>query len=67
MTTATAILGVVPGLQATALLGHNIKFVKQSMNPKKRMSPKKIVKVGVTNLVGISLMKPTASMINALD
>ena len=66
MTTAKTILGVVPGLQATALLGHNIKFVKQSMKPNKRMSPKKIVKVGVTNLVGISLMKPTASMINSL-
>ena len=68
MSTAKTILGIVPGLQATALVAHNVKFVKDSMKPsKKPMKPTKIIKVGVTNLLGIGLIKPTASMISALD
>ena len=68
MSTAKSILGIVPGLQATSLAMHNVKFMKNSMNPKKKpMKPKKIIKLGVTNLVGISMIKPTAEMINALD
>ena len=66
MSTAKTVLGIVPGLQATALVMHNVKFVKESMKSKK-MHPKKMVKLGVTNLLGIGLIKPTAQMINALD
>jgi len=55
------ILGIIPGLQATALVSHNIpKF------DMKKTSPKMLVKTGVTTLVGIGLIKPTAQMINTL-
>jgi len=68
MSTAKSILGIVPGLQATALVMHNVKFMKDSMKPSKNpMKPKKMIKLGVTNLLGIGLIKPTAQMINALD
>ena len=70
MTTASAVLGIVPGLQATALLGHNIKFMKDSIKLTKKktvsIKPTKAIKVGVATLVGISLIKPTAQMINVL-
>jgi len=66
--TAKAILGVIPGLQATALVTENLKLVnnKSFLKGKSKISPKKITKVGVTNLIGISLLKPTAKMINSL-
>ena len=67
MSTASAILGIVPGLQVTAMVGQNLKFVKQSMKPTKKLSPKKIVKIAAFNLIGISLLKPTAQAINTLD
>jgi len=60
--TVNAILGIVPGLQATALVAENLKMIK----PKANLGPKKIIKMGVTNLVGVGLIKPTASMINSL-
>ena len=95
MTTATAILGVVPGLQATALVSRNLGFVKKQFKDIEKPCPgskirsqgmgrglgvgkgkgpinlnrsrnSDMVKLGVTNLVGISLIKPTASMINSL-
>lgn len=67
MTLASSVLGIVPGLQATALVGHNLKLIPKNMtkiSPKKQTA--KFIKVGVGTLVGITLMKPTASMINAL-
>ena len=68
MTTA-AILGIVPGLQATALVAKNIPDtnfgIKKGKKPKK-ITTKKMVKTGVHTLVGIGLIKPTAQMINAL-
>ena len=57
-----SITGVIPGLQATALAMDNVKF----MDLKKKSSTKKVVKQGVKNLVGISLLKPTAKIINDL-
>lgn len=67
MTTAKNILGVVPGLQATALVGHNLKLIpKRPQKITSKQQIKKFIKVGTTNLVGISLMKPTAKMINDL-
>ncbi len=69
MSIAKNILGIVPGLQATALVAHNIpKSV--DFKPKKRRKKngtKKLVKKGVHTLVGISLMGPTASMINKMS
>lgn len=66
MTLAKNVLGVVPGLQATALVGHNLKLLKNPMKMSPKKQTAKFVKVGVGNLVGISLIRPTASMINKL-
>lgn len=68
--TAKNILGIVPGLQATALVAYNIpKFPK--MKPAKKMAMKKpaktIIKKGVVTLMGVALIKPTAQMINKLQ
>lgn len=62
MSTAKSILGIVPGLQATALVGENLKLVKN-----KKAKPTKFLKTGVKNLVGIGMITPTAQMINLLD
>ena len=71
MTLAKSVLGIVPGLQATALVAHNLKMLPDfKMKPSKKMDMKKpiknVVKTGVTNIIGIGLIRPTASMINAL-
>ncbi len=68
MSTASSILGIVPGLQATALVGHNLGAVKKSFDMKnsKQMMLKPIVKTGVTTLIGVGLITPTAQMISAL-
>lgn len=63
MSVEKSILGIVPGLQATALVGENLKL----FSPKKRVSSKRIVKTGVKNILGIGLITPTASMINAMS
>lgn len=55
------ILGVIPGLQATALLGPNIKLVT-----KKKTTSKDFIKAGITNFVGIGMTGATAKMINDL-
>lgn len=55
------ILGIVPGLQATALVGNNLKMFDM-----KKPCPKKFVKIGATNLVGIGMIGATSKMINDL-
>lgn len=65
MTLEKDILKVVPGLQATALVGYNVNALKGM--GKKKFGVKKITKLGVGNLVGISLLKPTAEMINKIQ
>jgi len=73
MSTAKTILGIVPGLQATSLLAMNLKNVNDNfkLKPKKKMNMKKpiknIVKTGVGTMIGIGMIGPTASMINAMD
>jgi len=64
MTMTTSVLGIVPGLQATALVGHNLNAINYGKG--KNFGLKKMTKLGITNIVGIGLIKPTASMINAL-
>jgi len=63
------ILGIVPSLQATTLMIHNIPK-KFSLKPPKKMDMKKqskgIVKRGITTLIGIGLIKPTAKIISDL-
>jgi len=67
MTIEGSIMGIVPGLQATALVGENLKLLnigKKGKSPK--ITPKKIIKVGVTNIVGAGLIGVTAGMISKL-
>jgi hypothetical protein len=59
------IMGIVPGLQATALVGENLKLFDVGKKAKK-ITPKKIIKTGVTNMVGIGMIGATAGMINKL-
>ena len=66
MTLTKSILGIVPGLQATALVGHNLKAVRGIGKRGNNLGPKKIVKLGVTNLIGTTFIGATASSINAL-
>ena len=62
MTIEKSILGIVPGLQATSLVAANI--------PKnfgmKKAKPMKMVKLGMTNIVGVGLIGATAGMINKI-
>ena len=70
MSTAKTIAGIVPGLQATALLGYNIGELDFDVNPKKGKKKnhiKKITRMGVTNLMAIPLIGATASAVNVLD
>ena len=65
MTLARSILGIVPGLQATSLVVHNIpKDFK--MKSSKKMDMKGPIKRFAGTIVGIGLMKPTAKIINAM-
>jgi len=64
--TAKTILGIVPGLQATSILAMNMKNLNFKMKPSRKISVKPLVKTGVGTIIGIGLMKPTASMINQL-
>jgi len=67
MTIVTNVLRIVPGLQATSLVAHNIPK-KFPVKPSKKMALKKpvkrIVKRGVGTLIGIGLLKPTAQIIS---
>jgi len=68
MSTAKTILGIVPGLQATALVAANIPdFDLKPSKKKQKNGTKKMVKRGVKTIVGIGLIGPTASMINSMS
>lgn len=55
------IAGLIPTIQATQLVGHNLKVVK-----KKDKSIKDIIGLGVKNIVGISLIQREAQLIGEL-
>ena len=70
MSTAKSIAGIVPGLQAAALVGANLKTMDYYLQPRKGKKKKgmgRMVKMGVGNLVAIPLIGATSSMVNALD
>lgn len=69
MSTTKSILGIVPGLQATALVGENLKLfnVKKTKLKSKKMPKNEFVKTGVKNLIGIGMIGATSKMINDLD
>ena len=66
MSMEKSILGIVPGLQATALVGANLGAVKNFGTKKSNFGIKKMTKLGVTNIVGVGLIGATAGMINKL-
>ena len=71
MSTAKTIAGIVPGLQATALMGYNLGEMDFDLKPskkrKKKNGAKRMVRMGVTNLISIPLIGASASAVNALD
>lgn len=64
MSTASTITGIVPGVMATSLLAHNVGEIDFDVKPKKgkkkRNHAKKMVKLGMANLVGIGMIRATA-------
>jgi len=56
MTAAGAIAGTIPTFQAAGLVGYNVAAMK------KKQSVKGITKQAVTNIVGLSLIPPTAAL-----
>ena len=61
MTQVKSILNLGLAAQSLALVGENVKLVK-----KKKVKTKDIVKTGVTNIVGISLLRSQAGIIQSL-
>ncbi len=65
-----AIAGIIPGVMAVGLLAHNVKELEFGLNPKKGKKQqnhvKKIVKLGVTNLIAIPLIGAVGGITNAL-
>jgi len=55
------IAGLIPTLQSVALVSHNLKVVK-----KKKPTTKDMVDLGVTNIVGTSMIKINADLIGTL-
>ena len=69
MSTASSIVGIVPGLQATALVGYNIGEMDFDLKPGKRKKKnhiKRITRMGVTNIMAIPLIKVTAEQVNLI-
>ena len=60
MSTASSIVGIVPGLMATSLVAHNIGEAQYGLSPKKgkkkKDAGKRMVKLGVTNLMAIPMI-----------
>ena len=69
MTTKT-IAGVIPGVMAVGLLAHNVKELDFGLDPKKgkkkKDAGKKMVKLGVTNLVLVPMIGAVGGMVNKL-
>ncbi len=69
MSTASSIVGIVPGLQATALVGYNLGEMEFGLNQRKRRKKnhiKRITRMGITNLMAIPLIKVTAQQVNLI-
>jgi len=55
------IANLIPTMQSVALVSHNLKAVK-----KKKTTAKDMVDLGVTNIVGTSMIKINADLIGEL-
>ena len=64
MSTAKAILGIVPTMQSVALAGEAYKAVPKG---KKKTSVKKMLKSGANIIIGSSLIKTNAEFIGGMD
>ena len=64
MTIHKDILGVTVGLQSLAVMGKAVKMVPKDFT--KKSKPTKMVKGFTGIVVGTSLIKPTASLVNSL-
>ena len=60
MTLAGSIIGIVPGLQATAVLGRSIALVPKRFG--KPSHPRRMVRGFTDIIVGTALIKPTANI-----
>jgi len=56
--TYTNIANLIPTIQSVALVSHNLKVLK-----KKKKKAKDMIELGVTNIVGVSLIKANADII----
>ena len=61
MTVTKDIMNLVPTLQATSLVGENLKAVK-----KKNKTTKDMLDMGMGNVVGTSMIKINADLIGTL-
>ena len=59
--TYKTIAGLIPTIQAAQLAGHNLKVAT-----KKKTSTKDILGLGVTNIVGVSLIQAESQIIGGL-
>ena len=58
MTAAGTIAGLAPTMMGVALAGDNMKTI----NSKKPMKTKDMINMGVKNIVGVSMIGPTAAL-----
>ena len=58
MTAAGTIAGLAPTMMGVALVSDNLKTI----NSKKPMKTKDMVNMGVKNIVGVSMIGPTAAL-----
>ena len=65
MTTAATIAGIVPGLMATSLVAQNIPK-NFDMKHSKDMGMKRMVKLGMGNILGVGMIGATSSIVNKL-
>lgn len=56
-----SIASIIPTIQAVGLVSHNVGEVK-----KKNINTKDILSLGVTNIVGTSLIRSTSGMVIGL-
>ena len=63
-----SMLGLTTGLQATALAGHNAAFAMDSFSNKKKKknNVKRMIGLGVGNIIGTSLIGAQAGIIGGL-
>ena len=62
MTLAGSIIGIVPGLQATAVMGRGLALVPKKFGAGVKGGSKKMVRGFTDILIGTALIRPTANI-----